>query len=166
MADPKSPAPRPFDVGTVEHLIGLMAKHELAEIALQEGEHKIRLRKAVPPPVFAPAPAPAHLPAPVAHPAPAAQPSAGPNAVPTGKALTEIKSEMVGTFFSKPKPDKPDYVTVGAAVNPATVVCLIEAMKIFNEVPAGVAGTIAEVCVKNGDFVEFGTVLFRVSAGH
>lgn len=72
---------------------------------------------------------------------------------------------MVGTFFSKPKPDKPDYVTVGATINPATVVCLIEAMKIFNEVPAGVAGTVAEVCVKNGDFVEFGTVLFRVNTG-
>ena len=69
---------------------------------------------------------------------------------------------MVGTFYAKPKPDKPDYVSVGSAVKPDTVVCQIEAMKIFNEVAAGVSGTVAEVCVRNGEFVEFGTVLFRV----
>jgi acetyl-CoA carboxylase biotin carboxyl carrier protein len=137
-----------------------MARHELTEIALQEGEHRIRLRKGGAP-VFVPAPTPVGQP----YPAGAATPEG--NSAPTGPATPtkkyhEIKSEMVGTFYSKPKPDKPDYVSVGSAVKPDTVVCQIEAMKIFNEVQAGVSGTVVEVCVKNADFVEFGTVLFRV----
>ena len=69
---------------------------------------------------------------------------------------------MVGTFYSRPKPDKDEFVKVGSRVKPDTVVCLIEAMKLYNDIKAGVSGTIQEVCVKNGDFVEFGTVLFRV----
>ena len=163
MANDKSGAPRPFDVKTVEHLIGLMGQHDLAEIALVEGEHKIRLRKNVAPPpvVYAAQPAAAHhAPAPTQAAAPATGSPAP--AAPAGKKLLEIKSEMVGTFYSKPKPDKPDYVSVGTKVKPDTVVCQIEAMKIFNELPAGVSGTVAEACVKNGEFVEFGTVLFRV----
>jgi acetyl-CoA carboxylase biotin carboxyl carrier protein len=158
--DPKPGAPRPFDVKTVEHLIGLMAQHDLTEIALQEGEHKIRLRKAGPAPVLAPAYPPAvHYPPanPGAH---AAGPTA--DAAPAGRALHEIKSEMVGTFYSRPKPDKDDFVKVGSKVRPDATVCLIEAMKIFNEIKAEVAGTVAEVCVKNGDPVDFGQVLFRV----
>ena len=155
MADPK-PSPRPFDVRTVEHLIGLMAAHDLTEIALREGDQQIRLRKGGPP-VFVPPVAPLNHP----HAAAVGTPEANSDSAPARK-LYEIKSEMVGTFYSKPKPDKPDYVSVGTAVKPDTVVCQIEAMKIFNEVPAGVAGTVAEVCVKNGEFVEFGTVLFRV----
>ena len=69
---------------------------------------------------------------------------------------------MVGTYYSKPAPDKPDYVVVGARVGPATVVCKLEAMKIFNDLAAEVSGTIAEVCVKNGESVDFNRVLFRV----
>ena len=148
-------APRPFDVATVEHLIGLMAKHDLSEISLQEGDQRIKLSKGgvvayAPPPAVAAA-------APTAPPPPHATPVA--SAAPAG---LEIKSEMVGTFYSRPKPDKPDYVSVGSKLTPTTVVCTIEAMKIFNEVPAGLSGTVREVCVKNGEFVEFGTVLFRV----
>ena len=152
--------PRPFDVKTVEHLIDLMAKHELAEIALQEGDQKIRLRKAG---------AVALTAVPAAPPAPAAAaPAAAAPVTPTAAAAAplkpyhEIKSEMVGTFYAKPKPDKDDYVKAGARVSPDTIVCQIEAMKIFNEVPAGVSGTVAEVCVANGAFVEYGTVLFRI----
>lgn len=157
MATDSAGTPRPFDVKTVEHLIDLMAKHELAEIALQEGDQKIRLRKAgamtltaVPAPVAA-------APAPVA---PAATPTVAP-AAPL-KPYHEIKSEMVGTFYAKPKPDKDDYVKAGGRVSADTIVCQIEAMKIFNEVPAGVSGTVAEVCVANGAFVEYGTILFRI----
>jgi acetyl-CoA carboxylase biotin carboxyl carrier protein len=69
---------------------------------------------------------------------------------------------LVGTFYAKPAPDKDDYVKVGSRVNSDTIVCQVEAMKIFNTIPAKVAGTIAELCVKNGDFVEFEQVLFRV----
>ena len=150
-------APRPFDGATVEHLIGLMAKHDLSEISLQEGDQRIKLSKGG---VVAYAPAPVPV-APAATPAAPPPPHAAPTA-PAAPAGLEIKSEMVGTFYSKPKPDKPDYVSVGSKLTANTVVCTIEAMKIFNEVPAGVSGTVREVCVKNGEFVEFGTVLFRV----
>ena len=82
-------------------------------------------------------------------------------AVPTTKLL-EIKSELVGTFYAKPGPDKDDYVKVGSRVSTDTVVCKVEAMKIFNDITAKCAGTIAEVCVQNNQFVEFDQVLFRV----
>ena len=159
-AEPKPDAPRPFDAKMIEHLIGLMTKNELSEIDLHEGEHRIRLRKgyAAPPVVYAP-PAPAHT--------SAAPPSAPPPHAPSEpakptKTFHEIKSPMVGTFYSKSSPDKPDYVSVGGKVQPSTVVCKLEAMKIFNDLTADVAGTIVEVCVKNSQPVEFGTVLFRV----
>jgi acetyl-CoA carboxylase biotin carboxyl carrier protein len=156
--DPDPGARRPFDVQTIEHLIGLMAQHDLTEIALREGERTIRLRKGGPAPVPAPAyPPPAHYPA-----APSANPGAHAAEPAAGKKYHEIKSEMVGTFYSRPKPDKDDFVKVGAKVKPDTTICLIEAMKIFNEIKADVAGTVAEVCVANGDPVDFGQVLFRV----
>lgn len=169
MADDNRDSPRPFDVRTVEYLLKLMTEHDLSEIELKEGDQRIRLRKgSTIPTAFLPAPAsyhsPAHQPAsnPGPGPAPAAQP---PGAVAPARNRIEIKSPMVGTFYSRPKPDKPDFVAVGAAVKPDTVVCLIEAMKLYNDIKAEVSGTIAEVCVNNGDFVEFNQVLFRVEPG-
>jgi len=170
VADEKRDAPRPFDVRTVEHLLNLMTEHDLAEIDLKEGDQRIRLRKGTAIPAgFFPASATYPLPA-VAHPTPNSTPqpavptSGSPPTPPTAPArnLIEIKSPMVGTFYSKPKPDKPDYVSVGSAVTPNTVVCLIEAMKLYNDIKAEVSGKIAEVCVNNGDFVEYNQVLFRV----
>lgn len=172
MADDLRDAPRPFDVRTVEYLLQLMTQHDLAEVDLKEGEQRIRLRKASALVAYAPVAAPARLPAPALPPLPAVPPTASAGAAPTpasppppaapAKNLIEIKSQMVGTFYSKPDPKKPDFVTVGAKVNPKTVVCTIEAMKLYNEVTADCTGTIAEVCKQSGDFVEFGTVLFRV----
>ncbi len=153
--------PHPFDVKTVEHLIALMAEHELSEISLADGEQRIRLRKggAVPTAAFVPGP----MPYPMAPPAPTPAANSAPAEPPKpAKNLLEIKSPMVGTFYAKPSPDKPDFVSVGSKVTPATVVCKLEAMKIFNDLTADVAGTIAEVCVKNAQAVEYGEVLFRV----
>ena len=158
--DPKS-APRPFDVKTVEYLISLMAQHELSEISLAEGEQRIRLRKGGAVVAYAPAPA-APTPAVAAAPAPTA-PAAAP--VAPAKNLFEIKSPMVGTFYSKPSPDKPDYVAVGSKLTPASVVCKLEAMKIFNDLTADVSGTVVEVCVKNQTPVDYNTVLFRLELG-
>ena len=151
-------SPRPFDAKVVEHLVGLMDTHQLSEISLVEGDRKIRLRKGVPAKAmaFAPAAAAASHEA-AAAPVPAAEP-----AKPKSN-YHEIKSPMVGTYYSKPAPEKPDYVSVGSAVKPDTVVCKLEAMKIFNDLTADIAGTVAEVCVKNGQPVEFGTVLFRIA---
>jgi len=166
VTDENRDSPRPFDVRTVEYLLKLMTEHDLSEIELKEGDQRIRLRKgaAIPnvfhPVSYAPPVHPgASNPAPAgASPSPA---SPSPPPAPT-RNLIEIKSPMVGTFYSKPKPDKPDFVSVGAPVKPDTVVCLIEAMKLYNDIKAEVSGQIAEVCVNNGDFVEFNQVLFRV----
>ena len=154
--EPKKDKPHPFDVQTVEHLIGLMAKHDLTEISLTDEGQRIRLRKAGPAPVYAAAPpVGAHQPA-------AAQSAAPPVTVPAAKKLHDVKSVMVGAYYSRPKPDKDDYVKVGQTLKPDTTIYMIEAMKIFNEIKAECSGTVAEVCVKNGDTVDFGTVLFRV----
>ncbi|MFM8271029.1 MAG: acetyl-CoA carboxylase biotin carboxyl carrier protein, partial [Gemmata sp.] len=102
--------------------------------------------------------------APAAAPAPAASAPVAPAAAPAAaESLPVIKSPMVGTFYSKPDPKKPDFVSVGSKVAPATTVCTIEAMKTYNPVAAECSGTVEEVCVKSGDFVEYGTVLFRIS---
>jgi acetyl-CoA carboxylase biotin carboxyl carrier protein len=73
-----------------------------------------------------------------------------------------IESPMVGTFYSSPAPDAPPFVSVGSAVRPETTVCVIEAMKVFTDIPAGLSGVVTEVLVKNGQPVEFGQALFRV----
>jgi len=167
VADDKRDAPRPFDVRTVEYLLKLMTEHDLSEVELKEGDQRIRLRKGstipagfLPPTAYAPQ---MHQPAPAAQPL-SPPPAASGSSPPTAPArnLLEIKSPMVGTFYSRPKPDKPDYVSVGSPVKPDTVVCLIEAMKLYNDIKAEVSGRVAEVCVKNGDPVEFNQVLFRV----
>jgi acetyl-CoA carboxylase biotin carboxyl carrier protein len=166
--DDKRDSPRPFDVRTVEYLLKLMTEHDLSEVELKEGDQRIRLRKgAAIPAGFLPAPAsyPAHAHHPAPNPAPtaAAQPAAAPQPPPApARKLVEIKSPTPGTFYSKPKPDKPEYVSVGSPVKPDTVVCLIEAMKLYNDIKAEVSGKIVEVCVNNGEPVEYGTVLFRV----
>jgi len=98
----------------------------------------------------APAPAaPAAAAAPVAAPAPASN-------------LTEIKSPIVGTFYASPSPDSPPFVSVGQTVTPDTVVCIVEAMKVMNEIKAEVSGVIAEIAADNGKPVQFGQALFRV----
>lgn len=167
MADDKRDAPRPFDVKTVEYLLRLMSDHELSEIDLKEGDQRIRLRKGGDAPVVVAAAAPvaAHAPAPAPTPAAHAAPTPVSPPPAPAKKLLEIKSEFPGTFYSRPAPDKPEYVKAGARVGPDTTVCLIMAMKVENPIKAGVSGTIAEVCLQNEAGVEYGTVLFRVDPG-
>ena len=150
-SDSKAGSNRPFDTATVEYLVKLMAEQDLSEIDLHEGEHRIRLRRGGRTVAAAPVAAP-----PVAAPATLAPPSA-PKSI-----YHEIKSPMVGTFYAKPKQEADDYVKAGSRVKPDSIVCKLEAMKLFNDLLAECSGTIAEVCVKNGQSVEFGTVLFRV----
>ena len=157
MADDARKHPSPFDVRTVEQLVALMSKHELSEIDLREGEQRITLRRGGFAPTTTLSPVveqPTPVPTPKATPTP---PSAQP-----ARQLREIKSPTVGTFYAQEKPGSPPYVSVGARVAPTTVVCQIEAMKIFNEIQAECSGVVVEVCVPNKDFVEFGTVLFRI----
>jgi acetyl-CoA carboxylase biotin carboxyl carrier protein len=153
----KNEQPRPFDVRTIRYLVELMGRQDLSEIDLQEGDRRIRLRRgARAAPAAAPAaPAPAHEPAPRPAPAPAA-------AEAPAKKLVEIRSPTIGTFYAQREPGAPPFVTVGSRVKPDTVVCLIEAMKVYNEIAAGCSGVVAEVLVNDKDFVEYNTVLFRV----
>jgi acetyl-CoA carboxylase biotin carboxyl carrier protein len=154
-ADDADPPPRPFDVRIIKTLVGLMNQHDLSEIDLHEGEHRIRLRrgtqKEIVPTVSAAAPAPM---------APTAITDSRPQ--PPAKAGATIKSPTPGTFYSSPSPGAPPFVTVGSRVTPETVVCIIEAMKILNEIPAECAGVITKVLADNQQPVEYGQVLFEV----
>ncbi len=162
MAEP-SDSPRPFDVRTIRYLFRLMASNDVSELDLAEGDQKIRIRRG-PRVVLGAAPVAAPVAAHVPAPAPPAAPTADKPAAPAApaKKLIEIKSPTVGTFYARREPTAPAFVAVGTKVTPTTVVCLIEAMKVYNDVTADCAGTIAEVCVKDKDFVEYNTVLFRV----
>lgn len=160
MSDEAKPSSGPFDIATVRDLVRLMRKFDLSEVDLQDGDKRVKLRRG-PRQVAAPTFATQPMTAPALPQSPA---NTGTSVVPVAPAskLIEIKSPMVGTFYAKPAPDKDDYVKVGSRVNQETVVCKVEAMKIFNDLPAGCNGVIAEVCVQNGEFVEYDQVLFRV----
>ncbi len=108
------------------------------------------------PPVAYHAPIPSAMPVAAAAPPPAAAPAAAPS------ALKEVKSPMVGTFYKAPEPGADPYVSVGSRVAPGQTVCIIEAMKIMNEIEAELGGVIREVCVEDAQPVEYGQVLFRV----
>jgi len=154
-----SPSQDIFDVRKIRRLVELMKEYELSEMELRQGEMQILLRRngpvaaePVPPPAAAAPPATAP---------PAVVPTMGAPAVEAAH-LVEIKSPMVGTFYSAPDPDSPPYVKVGDHVGPDTTVCIVEAMKVFNQIPAEVSGKIVAVLVDSGDPIEFGQPLFRV----
>jgi acetyl-CoA carboxylase biotin carboxyl carrier protein len=112
-------------------------------------------------PTYAPPPAPLHPVPAAAHPAVELD-HREPTRPATGMALKEIKSPMVGTFYKSPEPGAEPYVKVGGRVSPGQTVCIIEAMKIMNEIEAEIAGVVREVSVEDSQPVEFGQVLFRV----
>lgn len=163
-ADEASSKPGPFHVETIKVLVALMSRHDLAEIDLSEGEHRIRLRRGprgkgqAPVVMAAPAPLVAAPPPVVSSPPPSEKPS--PEKPSTN--LHIIKSPTPGTFYTSPKPGEPPFVQVGARVTPTTVVGLIEAMKLFNEITADCTGVIREMLVENQQPVEFGQPLFKV----
>lgn len=157
-----------MDIKQIRSLVKLMVDGDLSELNIVDGEQRVFLkRRGDEPPMMVaagpPAPAAAPAPAPAAAPAAAAPAEASaPAEAPAGEGLLEIKSPMVGTFYSSPSPDSDAYVKVGASVDAESVVCIVEAMKVMNEIKAECAGTVAEVCVQNAQPVEFGQVLFRV----
>jgi acetyl-CoA carboxylase biotin carboxyl carrier protein len=148
-----------FDVRRVRRLVALMNEHDLSEIDLRQGNQRVRLRRGADQPVFAATPS--YAPAPAPAPAPAAPSASGsaPAAAPAGKT---INSPMVGTFYLSSSPDAAAFVKIGDQVGPDTTICIIEAMKVFNEIPAETSGKITAVLVENGAPVEFGQPLFRI----
>jgi acetyl-CoA carboxylase biotin carboxyl carrier protein len=161
VADEPATNPSPFDVRTIKHLVRLMSRHDLSEIDLREGALRIRLRRGtrgelLPTEIHAP---PAAPPGPVAAPA-AIQSAAEPEK--PAKTLVPIKSPTPGTFYTASSPEAEPFIRVGSRVTPTTVVCIIEAMKIFNEINAECTGVVTEILVENQQPVEYGQVLFKV----
>lgn len=162
MSEDVPPGNAPFDLERLRELIEMMEKHGLTEVNLRRGDEQWRLRRG-PHEVLQMVPSGGYGPStPMAPPAPTVAAESPP--APAEDTL-EIKSPTVGTFYSAPSPDDPDFVTVGSRVQPDMVVCIVEAMKVFNQIPAEVSGTVTEILVKNGDSVEFGQPLFRVRPG-
>jgi acetyl-CoA carboxylase biotin carboxyl carrier protein len=159
VAEDVSKTPSPFDVRTIKYLVGLMSQHDLSEIDLREGELRIRLRRGARKVLISPSPSP---PAAPSLPATPSSPPAAPEATASTPNLHLIKSPTPGTFYTAPSPDAEPFVRVGTRVTPTTVVCVIEAMKIFNEITADCTGVIKEILVENQQPVEFGQVLFKV----
>lgn len=160
----------------IKSLIQLINKSDLAEFRFEEGDQKIVIRtskfnsgkqqifQTAAAPVAAPIAASAvSAPAPVAAPQAAPAPQAAAKAADTeGGNYLEIKSPIVGTFYRSAGPDKPTYAKVGDVVKKGSVVCIIEAMKLFNEIESEIAGKIVKVCVEDASPVEFDQVLFLV----
>ncbi|MFI4861999.1 MAG: acetyl-CoA carboxylase biotin carboxyl carrier protein [Phycisphaerales bacterium JB063] len=154
-----------IDVKKLEKLITLMVENDLNLIDLADEKEQVTLKRGgeggpvqyVQAPAAA-APAPAPAPAPPA----AAQAAGGASAAPAAPSGKTIDSPIVGTFYTASSPDADDFVKVGDKVSADTVVCIVEAMKVFNEIKAEQAGTISKVLVSNGDAVEYGQPLFEL----
>jgi len=152
-----------MDIAELKKLVKLMNENDLVELEIEEQGSTIRLRKAPAVPGFSPAALAAHaLPTVIAVPN-AAAPAPAPVA-PTGPppGTVEIRSPIVGTFYRTPSPESPAYVSAGDRVKAESVVCIIEAMKVMNEIKAEISGEIVEVLVENGEAVEYDQPLFRV----
>jgi len=141
-----------FDPKKVRRLIELMKEHDLSELDLEQGDTRVRIRRGGQ--AAAPIVAAARPP----HPEPAA-PAARPD---PDAGMLVVKSPMVGTFYRASGPEAAPFVKVGDRIAPERTVCIIEAMKVFNEIPAGVSGQVVAVLVENGAPVEFGQPLLRV----
>jgi acetyl-CoA carboxylase biotin carboxyl carrier protein len=144
-----------------------MKKSDLSEFEIQDQEFKLRIKRDVggraAPAAAAPAAPVAYAPAPTSAPVPAAAPA--PAAVVADPNIKTINSPMVGTYYATPSPENPPFVAIGSQVKVDSTVCIIEAMKVMNEIPSEIAGTIVECLVANGTSVEFGQPLFRVKVG-
>ncbi|MBE7703569.1 MAG: acetyl-CoA carboxylase biotin carboxyl carrier protein [Cyanobacteria bacterium SIG28] len=147
-----------FETDYIEKLAKIIADNGLTEISLEDGEQAITIRKDLPEFVSAPA---------VAAPAPVVcSTTVTPvhtveveKEAPKGKAIT---SPMVGTFYAAPSPEAAPFVEIGKTISEGDVVCIVEAMKLMNEIKAEHSGKVTQICVKNGDPVEFGQVLMYV----
>lgn len=150
------------EIDRIRDLVAMMKEHELSELELRDGDQVIVIKRGAGP-VVIPQPVPV---APHAAAAPAGASVAGAAGDHLAEAVDDglltIRSPMVGMFYAGPDPDSPPFVTPGSLVEPDTIVCIIEAMKVFNEIKADVAGTIEQVLVRNEQPVEYGQALFTV----
>jgi len=151
------------DLTTIKELIEIMKENDLVEVIIEHGDDKISLKRSSTQTQFSAVPMVGAQPGPLT---PMAMPEAGytpgpASAQPEEESL-EITSPIVGTFYEAPSPDSEPYVSVGTHVSDSSVVCIIEAMKVMNEIKAEVSGTVTQILVSNGEAVEFGQPLFKV----
>ena len=152
------------DLQKISQLIEIMRQNDLLEVEIKHGEDRIFLKRYQPQSATIPGGVTVM---PMVGPQPpiAAQGVSAPSVHVSAKKeenLVEIKSPIVGTFYATPSPDSEPYVEIGSQVTPQTVVCVIEAMKVMNEIKAEISGKVVEILVTNGQAVEYGQVLFRV----
>ena len=152
-----------MDLERIESLLKLLAEHEVTEFRYKGEDMQLNLRLG---PETVQVAAPVQMAAPQAAPAPAA-PAPAASAAPAAPAaedssLHEVESPMVGTFYRAPSPDASVFVEVGDKVAAGEVLCIVEAMKLMNEIESDVAGTIVEICVDNAQPVQFGQALFKI----
>lgn len=138
-----------MDIRKIKKLIELLDESGVAEIEIHEGEESVRISRHSPAPAMMQAPAPA-APAAAEIPAPAA------TEAPTGH---EVKAPMVGTYYSAPSPGAAPFIEVGQHVNKGDTICIIEAMKLLNQIEADVSGTVKSICVENGEPLEYGQTI-------
>lgn len=174
-ASPKSSAGKtssgsPMDVSLLERMVELMAAHDLNTLDVRDGGQRVILKRgaaqplmtqAYAPQAYAPAP-PATVPAPAAT---AAKLTPAADEIDEDAGLVPIKSPMVGTFYQSSTKGAKPFVTVGSVVDEDTDVCIVEAMKVFNNIKAETRGTIAKILIQDSQPVEFGQVLFLVRPG-
>lgn len=157
-----------MNIKEIQDLIRFVSKSGVSEVEIEQKDFKITIKTPVSgkeiiamAPVAA-APVPVAVQAPVAAPAPAVTPAAPAAAPAADSKLIEIKSPMIGTFYRSPGPDKPSFVEVGSTIKAGDKVCIIEAMKLFNEVESEISGTIVKVLVNDSSPIEFDQPLFLV----
>lgn len=149
-----------MDLKDIKSIVDLMKKNSISEFELEKENFKIRLKRGQEGAIQV-LPEDYVLPA-TAHHAAIAAPPAAPNQSSQATGGAEIKSPMIGTFYRSPSPESAAYVDVGSEVDADTVVCIIEAMKVMNEIKAEARGVITQVCVDNAKPVEFGQPLFKI----
>ncbi|WP_198262499.1 acetyl-CoA carboxylase biotin carboxyl carrier protein [sulfur-oxidizing endosymbiont of Gigantopelta aegis] len=143
-----------MDIRKIKKLIELLDESGIAEIEIHEGEESVRISRNSSAPVMQ-MPAQAYAPAPVAAPAAVAEAAPEPEVV----SGHEVKAPMVGTYYSSPSPGAAAFMEIGQKVNKGDTVCIIEAMKLLNQIEADVSGTIKAICVENGEPLEYGQVI-------
>ncbi len=153
-----------MDLKYVKQLLEMVEKSAVNEVELEEKGQKIRITKSAPQNVMQAPQYQMAMPAPAAAApaAPAPQAAAAKPAAAEGKKYHEVKSPIVGTFYRSPSPDAAPYVEIGSKVKQGGTLCIVEAMKLMNEIESDVTGTIVKINVENGKPVEYGQVLFLV----
>ena len=149
-----------MDIKKIKKLITLVETSDISSLSVEEDQLKIEIKKESPNQVIqtTATPMPIEKSAPIQ-----SEPPKTEVVTETPSNLKEIKSPMVGTFYVSPNPESSAFVSVGSSIKDGQIVCIIEAMKLFNEIEAEISGKIEKVCVNNGDAIEFGQTLFLVS---